>query len=484
MIGGVREVSVIRGTVTRIELAAIAYLAIPVATFLIAYTKMQVWVPGAAFIAFALWQCAVRLEPVHKPQDARLGLYFWAVSALVVFASGSFGLVHTNSDWIKHFAVFRFFLDNDSLIGTASGYDGGTLRYYVAWYVIPGLAAKLFSKGALLYLVGAWTTLGLYLFLSVAANLTERKTWRYVLPVIFLLFSGADAIGTAITGFSLGPAYHIEWWAGWVEFSSNLTDIIWAPQHALSAWIGAALALRLVRNPSSLIVIPVLTMTMVLWSPFSGIGLIPFFLYALWLNVRHLTIAAVVNGALMLALIVLLGRYMRIGTETMPLAPVWNHRCLGQGPCYSFPAYILFVGLEVVPAILICQVATRWRDAMVWIASISLLLMPFIQFGAFNDLNLHGSLPALAVLSIAAWKVVAGAARWLKVAFAATLLAGLPTPMQEVRRAFLMEEGPTTDMTFSYLFEHVAWLRPQYMIDRAPWIIRRPPASPNRQPHG
>jgi hypothetical protein len=463
------------GNLTGIELAAIAYLAMPVALFLVAYTRIQVWGPGAACIGFALWQCAARVGRPTAPQGPQLTLYFLAVAALTVFASGSFGLVHTNSDWIKHFAVFRFILDNDSLVGSAPGYDGETLRYYLGWYIVPGLVAKLFSTDALLLIVGTWTTLGLYLFFSVAAKLTDRRVWRYAMPVVFLLFSGADIIGTAITGFWMGPQYHMEWWAGWIEFSSNYTDIIWAPQHALPAWIGAALALRLVHNPASLIVIPLVSMATVLWSPFAGVGLVPFFLYALWCNVRHLSPAVILNGVLMLALVIVLARYMRVGADSMPFGAAWSLRCLGQGgPCYSFGAYLRFVAIEVAPALLVCQIATRWRDAMVWIASVSLLAMPFFHFGAFNDLNLHGSIPALAVISLIAWRVIAEATRWLKLAFATVMVAGPPTPAQEMRRIFSMKDGPTTEMTFSYLLQRAPELRTQYMIDKAPWIIRRP----------
>ena len=462
------------GAITRIEFWAIAYLAVPVVLFMIAYAKPIIGLPCAAFVAYSLWRCALLIEARGERQSIQLSLFLWLMAALTVFASGAFGGVAANSDWIKHFAVIRFILDNDSLVSTARDYDGGTLRYYLGWYLVPGLLGKAFSIEALLPLIGTWTTAGLYLFFSVAARLTERKLWRYGLPLIFLLFSGADAIGTTITGFTLGPQFHIEWWAGWIEYSSNLTDIFWAPQHALPAWLGAALALRLQRNPASLIVIPLVTTSIVLWSPFVAMGLVPFFAYVLSLNVRHISQGAVVNGILAVPVVTALTVYMRSGTEALPFAPVWKLPCLGQGPCYTFHGYLLFVGLEVVPVIFACQLATRWRSAMVWLATISLLGMPFFKFGAFNDLNLHGSIPAIAVLTLIAWQAMANSARWLRVIFAAIIVMGAPTPIQELRRAFWMKNGPTTDMTFAYLLERVPQLRSQYMINQAPWLLRRP----------
>ena len=35
---------------------------------------------------------------------------------------------------------------------------------------------------------------------------------RFLAPVVFFLFSGADLIGTYWTGFRVHP-YHIEWWS-------------------------------------------------------------------------------------------------------------------------------------------------------------------------------------------------------------------------------------------------------------------------------
>lgn len=462
------------GTLSNFDFAAIAYLLLPVAIFLVAYMKTQVWVPGVALLGFTLWRCAVRIERTTSPQGIRLCLYLWAISALTVFASGSFGAAPTNTDWIKHFSVFNFIVDNTSLIGTAPGYDGGTLRYYLGWYVVPGILAKVFSVKALLLLIGTWSTAGLYLFFSVAATLTDRPRWRFALPAVFLLFSGADAIGTAITGFIIASSDHIEWWAGWIEFSSTYTDIIWAPQHALSAWLGVALALRLTGNASALVVVPLLTAAMILWSPFSAIGLVPFFVFLLWQQRCFVSAEVVVSALAMLLISILLGRYMRVGTEDMPFKAVWNLRCLGQGPCYTFPAYLRFIALEVVPTILVCQIVTRGRNPMVWIASVSLLAMPFIQFGAYNDLNLHGSIPAIAVLAVTGWAVMPYASRLIRSVFAMILLAGFPTPFMEIRRAFILKDAPTPNMKFSYLLDAAPSVRNQYLVDKAPWIVRRP----------
>jgi hypothetical protein len=470
-------------SLTRVEFAAIVYLTLPAALFFVAYMRVQVWVPAVARITFALARCAKRLGSTLVHQSRFLGLYFWMISAATVFASGAFGLVHTNSDWIKHFAVFRFLIDNDSLVGIASGYDGGALRYYLGWYVVPALLTKIFSVQALSFLLGSWTTIGLYLFFLVASELTNRPRWRYALPLAFLLFSGSDALGTAITGFRMGPIYHIEWWSGWIEFGSHYTDITWAPQHALSAWLGMALALRLASNASSLVVIPMVTTAVILWSPFSAIGLTPLFLYVLWRNRKEFTWEVLFSALSMLVVLAAIARYLRAGTEDIPFDAVWNLRCLGQRPCYAFFGYLLFVALEVVPAILICQTITKWRDGMVWIASLSLLGMPFVSFGAFNDLNLHGSIPALALLSLTAWQGMARGTVWLRAAFAAVVIVGLPTPIQEIRRALWIKKGPTsTDTNFAYVFEHDAWLRSQYMIDKIPWIIRRPYTAPHARP--
>lgn len=464
-------------TITTYEFAAVIYLALPVAVFFLAYGKPTVGIASAAFIATALWRCATLVDRRSAFAVGMLDVYFVACSAAVVFLSGSFGGgFFPNSDWLKHFAIFRFLSDNSTLIGSAPGYDGATLRYYIGWYIVPAMLTKVAGYEALLPIVSLWTTVGIYLFFRIVAQLSDAPKWRYALPLIFVAFSGADAIGTWLTGYHFGPAGHIEWWAGWVQYSSMVTDIFWAPQHALSAWLGIALAIRLKDSPASLAVFPVVTTALLLWSPFTAIGVAPFYLWAMVKSLRSLRLIDGFIAVLMLMVTIVIGKYLMAGGSAgdMVFRAVWERHCGPQSLCFTGPHYLQFVALETLGFLALLHIAKRFHEPNLWIATAILLTMPLFTFGGANDLNLHATIPALALLAIGSWHTMTNSSWLMKVAILVLLIAGVATPLGEIRRSFSMADGPRPSITMSTFVKGVPSLRQQYLIERAPWMVRKP----------
>lgn len=480
MFGMTMESAGPRSPITPFEFAALTYLAVPVALFFLVYARFRYSLPLVGFISFALWQC---WRLIDRRSSFRLGwvdAHFLICAALVVLVSGSFGgAFFPNSDWFKHFGVLRFLVDNDLLTGTAPGYDGATMRYYLAWYVVPALLTKVIGQSAMLGILGVWTTAGLYLFFRTAAQLSDSARWRYALPAIFLAFSGADALGSSITEFSIGPKWHMEWWAGWVQYSSMITDIFWAPQHALSAWLGTALALRLKDSDASLVAFPLATATILMWSPFSAIGLAPFYLWTMARSSRSLRLVDLASAVCMLALTVVTLLYLRAGdgATSMVFLTVFESPCLTSGPCYTVPNYLSFLAIEILGFLIVLHVLARGRSAFLWIATVMLLLLPFTKFGGANDLNLHASIPPLALLAICTWQVLQRAPPAAAFALGCLLTMGAMTPLGEIRRAFLMTSGPTPDMGMDLLIKDMPSVRGQYLIETPPWMLKKLPAA-------
>lgn len=479
MLGTTKERTQVRSAITPFEFAVLAYLAVPVALFFLVYARLDVGLLLAGFIGFALWQCGRLVDRRLSFKPGWVDGFFLVFAALVVYVSGSFGgAVPPNSDWFKHFAVLRFLIENDTLTGVAPGYDGATMRYYVGWYMVPALLVKVSGESALLAVLGAWTTCGLYLFFRTAAQLSDSSRWRYALPVIFLAFSGADALGSSITEFAIGPKWHLEWWSGWVQYSSMMTDIFWAPQHALSAWMGIALAIRLKDTDASLVVFPLATAVILMWSPFSAIGLAPFYLWSMLRSIRSLRLMDAVSAVLMLLLVLVILRYLRAGNgaAAMVFMTVFDAPCLGSGRCYTMSNYLGFLALEILGFLVILHFATRGRSAFLWIATMMLLLLPFAKFGGANDLNLHASIPPLALLAVFAWKALHRAPQLTTFVLGCLLAFGAATPLGEMRRAFLVTAGPVPapTTTLDQLIKDMPSVRGQYLIDKAPWMLRRP----------
>lgn len=427
-------------------------------------------------IFFAIYQCIIRTAiDYRRSTSITLRIYFAAIALITTCAAGSFGHVFVNSDWRKHYAVFNYLIDNDLLAGISREDAGWTLRYYLGWYIIPAMLAKASAIQYLDCAIGGWTSLGLYLFFELASSLVISNKWKCVLPFVFMIFSGADIVGTAITGFHKGPIYHLEWWAGWIEYSANFTDLTWAPQHTIAAWLGSALALSSAKNKGCLYIAPISMAALFFWSPFVAIGAAPSFIFAIAMNYRSLNAIAVLMAAMMLAILCALVSYLNTDTDAMPYKFIWNSRCLKAGPCFSVSSYFLFVTIEFIPILALNLYISRGRDAMLWLCALLLLSLPAVTLGAANDINMHGSIPAICVLAISTW-VLLGRAKALMASIAiGVLIIGSVTPIEEARRTFTLERDLSSTMTMSAFVQAAPQYKSQYFSSRRPWIVRERP---------
>lgn len=91
-----------------------------------------------------------------------------------------------------------------------------------------------------------------------------------------VFFSSMDALPFILHGMTWPLGSNIEWWAWPYQYSSNTTLLLWAPNHALPAWLAAGLFLRHWQNPDFGRLVPFLAGLLPLWSPFALVGLAPF----------------------------------------------------------------------------------------------------------------------------------------------------------------------------------------------------------------
>ena len=157
-----------------------------------------------------------------------------------------------------------------------------SMRHYLGFYLPGPLAGKVAGNnlGATLFTTGVWMFLGVWIALMLVQKLFASYGLRKYLSLpLFIAFSGLDAIGSRIQGtLSLRPSNlinggHIEWWAEKYQFSSNTTLLHWVPQHALPSWIGALLVIHIVRSRRNLYLLPIISLSALLWSPFAAVGI-------------------------------------------------------------------------------------------------------------------------------------------------------------------------------------------------------------------
>lgn len=445
------------------------YLLVPSVIVLLRFQAWSTAIPVALAAVAAVWWLAVcwRVAPVPAPSWRWSASWpFLMLAAVAAWTIGVIPPFAQNEDWIKHYALFNILSDQSWPPAVATEQGIGTLRYSLGYYVVPSLIAKLTGPASLGLAIYAWTMLGLYLSLTLAfAAKAVPVAGRFLLGAVFLLFSGADVVGRGIVHSKLVLPMHYEWWAGFGEFSSSITSIVWTPQHALSAWIATFL---IVRYPQRTVQgAGVLGAAVAIWSPFSAVGIAPVLAWAVYkAGLRHL-----LTWMNLIAAPVLLfagAMFLTRDAGGIPTGFVWNHiDFTGNHIVFSTARWLLFVALEFVLIALSLLVVTPRRAGLIAIATITLLLLSLTDVGVSSDLMMRGSLPALGILAaLAAVAVVTAPNTWRKAPLVACLLLGVVTPMGEIMRGLNRDrfEDPHKFLLTDVIFGDGARLAPQYVV--------------------
>lgn len=457
------------------ESSALIYLVAPLFVFFAFFVRIEIAIPACIFLASQLWAMIRQGAWAGFVRERKESLGFLAIATLWIWLSGGTGPVHQNGDWAKHYSVINFLVGHHwPATADIAGIGESVLRYSIGWYLIPALALKVVDVQVQTLALSVWSVLGIFLFFRLLPDITGRGRWAFAVPVFFVFFGGADAIGTLITRFQHGPVHHLEWWSSWIEFPSNTTSVFWVPQHAIPAWIGIALFMRAREKAELMGFLSVLGVAVFLWSPFSALGLVPF---AGALVRRHGLRSVLLDwrqGLALLLLAIPLCLYMVASLDKVPSGPITSIPCLWEGAkCFTWPSYVLFLIVEVGFWIAILFVAgakaSGNRDFLL-VAVLSLLLIPLYRLGINNDFGMRVPLPALAVLAILCGKVINTGTRRQAGAILLMLLLALPTTLGEMFRGFL-PGGVMPEASFSDAWAS-KYLR-QYFAPLPVWVIRK-----------
>jgi len=411
-------------TPSRIDLAVFAYLTIPTLLFFLTFITPWIGWPAAIFLL-----CIGVSLAINSRQGSSIETWKWAY--IVCLAAGYGRFFPENSDWVKHYAITNALAENQWPVVNG----GDVMRYALGWYLIPALAMKVFGGGANLYL-SIWTFFGVVLVFRMIVDMFPGRTYAWLAPLVFMIFSGADIVGTWITHYQSGPLHHLEWWSGWGEYPSSVTSIFWTPQHALPAWLMGALIMRQCKVSTMHKSLPALFFTTCFWSPFAAIGVIPFFLALIARqNIRPFLSWRALASVILIG--VPIAYYLLSGTSSIPHGLASGVKCTAASIlCFSTPTYFLFVAVECMLFSAVLFAVKSERRGMLLIATITLVIYPFIHFGAANDLMMRASIAPLAVIAILVANALSSRGPAARAALTILLLAGIATPAGEVARAF------------------------------------------------
>jgi hypothetical protein len=434
------------------------YLVLPLLLFC-------TWFKWPVALGLGLLTCYGFAQASPGVQLRRLDLSRRAIVLIAVVAlawTALTGVGHfffANSDWVIRDAVLR------DLVATPwpPMYDAGTgneaaqiLRAPVGFYLPVAVAGSLLGLRCADILLYLWTAFGFALVLWAAATLFTTRRERVLSVLLMLLFGGLDLIGFALMKGKL-PALgqHVEWWASFAQYSGNSTLMFWVPNHALPAWLGLLLALRHWRTRELARMALMLAAAISLWSPLSAVGLVPFFLAGLNWRRDLGVLLAVRSGLPFLALAALVSRYITLDTQA--IARGWAINMFPNAQMF-WTYYGAFCMLEFgVLALLLAWL--RAIDVRVMVGVLILVALPFCSFGGGNDLVMRASIPALAVLALAAVRPLAASDRPLaRFLLGLVLTIGALGAAQEPVRALLTPRWALTGKTLAQVsFEQHAF---------------------------
>jgi hypothetical protein len=409
---------------------------LPVLIWLVGWFEWWFGIPAAALVVLGLWRAltpergSLEWQPVlgFFRAAARPTTFFLLLVALAwVMATAAGGVFDVeNFDWIKHRAVLLDLARGDwpvylpAWIPSLSAFfpgdinlTGDLLRYYLGYYIVPGLVGKWFGIGALNWAVPLWTWCGVALLLLMFTR--EFRGWRVpVAAVVLIFFSGMDIISVLLfEGWEwldfrlmldgwpqlwLGRDF-LEWDRYWelkVQFLSHMVGMMWVPQHFLAGALYALLLLQLHRNHRFLAISGLVVGASLFWSPFVAVGLLPFVVVLMACNgIRPFLRWQ--NLLLALPLAIVIFAYLSSGTADIPHFWLWQFAGW-QNVLRGLP--LLFAIEFLVLAVLLILLRPLLLRDLFFLAAIAVLvLLPLYYFGVHNDLVMRGLIPAIVLLS-------------------------------------------------------------------------------------
>ena len=371
------------------------------------------------------------------------------VAAVWVMLSGAGGYADVaNADWNKHRGVFSAVgtLSWPAYLPTRDELPDPILRYYLGYYMVPGLLAKVFGEQALTWAIGLWTWAGA----SLALLLFTRHFTRWAVlaaATIFLLFSGMDALRWVFhAGSEIFIYSTLEWNVGKIDmqYTAITTAMIYVPQHLIPAVITTMLFVQLWRDRALVAVSGVIVVITAFWSPFVALGLLPIAaLIALHQGVRPFL--SWQNLACALPLAALLATYLLSGFGSIERGWLWQRHEWSE--LASFVPLFLLAEFLILAALLWLLSPALRRNGLFIVSLAVMVLLPLYTYGIFNDLLMRVSLPAVVIVCLCAATILVSNGSNIKqltlrqgalTALVILVLAiGAVTPYVEVRRSVI-----------------------------------------------
>ncbi|MBQ7577757.1 MAG: hypothetical protein IJT21_05790, partial [Synergistaceae bacterium] len=186
---------------------SIFYVTLPVIIFALGWVRYYYSIPIALILCYFMYSIYDELASQNVCVMSKGSAKFWLITCAAllfwVFLSGIGGLGFQNWDFTarnpiyhdlcnyKWPVVYDLSLQSEN-VRAITGEGFAALSYYFGWWLPPALIAKIFSLGytgqeAILYF---WAVMGVFLITYNLCRFFRKNS--YIIPVLFIFFSGLD----------------------------------------------------------------------------------------------------------------------------------------------------------------------------------------------------------------------------------------------------------------------------------------------------
>ena len=398
----------------------ICYLLLPVFVLCFTFFSMPFVVLTAVALVITIF-CLhnLHLSEHNNPVQVRSLTKYWPL--LLVSLSVAYlclMLPFASHCWTRHYATLN--LLTESTWPSVIELDGEQyfLRYYLAWFMFPVLAAKIFGSQFITPSIFVWSAFGLCIAMVLIFSNLRRVHHLFIAAIVFLFFSGLDIVAGWLTNYSAPLTPHwLHWWAGEkvVSIVPNITHLQYAPQHAITAFLSTSLFVNNRRQAVKYGALIIVATTM--WSVFCAIGLLAIATYALFKEGWRTAITSQnLLAAPLLAIVLVL--YLTQGAGQVTYDFIWNT------DNFSFFSLIMFLLFEFLLILAIFYFFMKEERQLTVIFAIFLTTFCMFKVGLWNDLLLRVSMPVMCIMSIWMVKCILSYRGWRREALIAYLLVG------------------------------------------------------------
>ncbi len=385
-------------TVPLLERIALAYLAAPLAIWLLGWFKPWVGIPAVALLVVGLRGPLSGPWRVPKPSRTIVAAALCALVATLLSPAGGFLLVA--GDWEAHRAVFLELATGGWPTYLADYLDGEPLllRYYLGWHLVPALVARIVGVASLNWTIPLWTWCGTALLaaLFVRRFLTLRAAALAL--AVLSLFSGADVADVVLSNL-LQQVAQSPAGAVWLDYQPSMRTFRLTPQHFIPAGIGSLLVIRLRTHPRFVAAMGVVVTACLFWSPFVAAGLLPLAAAALAGSARRRSPLGWRSALAVVPVGGLAALYLLAGELNFQRGWIWE---LWESRWHLAARLAILYATEFLLLVfLVMRIdARRGRDPLLCACVVVLVLVPVYVYGLpLNEWGIRVQTPSLALLS-------------------------------------------------------------------------------------